>query len=143
MPIFPLTVSGLLSRRWLRFVAVGAIGFLVDALVLAMAYHWLGWAALPARALSFSVAVLITWQLNRHFTFTAARRLTPMAELVRYLGANLVGLAINAGCYVLLVVSFAWLEARPILALIPAALLAAIVSYRGYSHYVFNSGKPG
>lgn len=141
MSILSSALSELFSRRWLRFALVGTIGFLVDALVLATGYHWLGLGALLARAISFTVAVLVTWQLNRRFTFAASNNDRSSGELLRYLGTNLAGLTVNAVVYALIVTLLPWAEERPIIALIPASLLAAFINYRASADYVFNTRK--
>jgi putative flippase GtrA len=131
----------LVEQRWFRFSLVGAAGFAVDALVLAVMHHLAEVGPLPSRAVSFTVAVIVTWQLNRRFTFAGNRVHPAFGELLRYLGSNLTGLAVNAGGYALLVILIPWAAERPVMALIPASLLAAFVNYHGSANFAFRSGN--
>ena len=73
------------ARRFAKFLVVGGIGFLVDAGVLTLAVRHLGASVYAARALSFSVAVLATWLLNRTYVFGTIGHSAPMgAEYGRY-----------------------------------------------------------
>jgi putative flippase GtrA len=95
----------------LRFLVAGAIGFVVDAGVLSLLV-WCGAGYFVGRALSFLMAVWVTWRLNRRFTFTGADDTSPWREWWRYLAAMSVGGAINYAIYsgaVLLLPHTAWL----------------------------------
>lgn len=84
------------------FVVVGAIGFLVDAGVLALLLAPLG--PYLARAVSFVLAVATTWALNRRFTFAAWSSGRPAgAEFAGYFGVMLTGGAVNYGIYAAIV----------------------------------------
>ena len=68
--------------RLARFVFAGGVGFVADATAL-----WLLLAVTPlgpffARVLSIGFALCVTWQINRHLTFSpssrgVARKLSP------------------------------------------------------------------
>ena len=60
-------------RRVAGFIVVGGIGFAVDAAVLTLAIRHLHASVYEARALSFTLAVLATWLLNRTFVFVTPR----------------------------------------------------------------------
>ncbi len=88
------------SRRFARFIAVGGIGFLVDAGVLTLAVRVLGASVYPARALSFSVAVFATWLLNRAFVFGHAGRGAPIVgEYSRYLVTQVIAAFCNLAVF--------------------------------------------
>jgi len=53
---------------FLRFCAVGSVGFAVDSGV-TLALHRFGLAPLTARVSAFLLAATVTWILNRDFTF--------------------------------------------------------------------------
>lgn len=59
-------------RELLAFLAVGSVGFLVEAAILTTLTLHAAWSPWQARIPSFLSAVLITWALNRRHTF--ARR---------------------------------------------------------------------
>ena len=58
-----------LPARVRNFATVGAIGFVIDAGILAALTHGAGWSPWAARVPSFATAVLATWLLNRRLTF--------------------------------------------------------------------------
>ena len=62
-----------MSRRTLRealtFLAVGSVGFVVEAVILTTLTLYAAWSPWQARIPSFLSAVLITWALNRRHTF--------------------------------------------------------------------------
>lgn len=86
------------SSTLLRFSGVGAVGFVVDALVFFFVVNGLhaNWAA--ARALAFLCAVGVTWQGNRRVTFGS--NASPRGESVRYLAVQCGGCLVNYGAFV-------------------------------------------
>ena len=89
----PSTVS-----RIVLFGLVGVAGFAVDAGVLAVVMEALG--AYWGRALSFSLAVLATWALNRRTTFAdRPSGLSLLEEIARYFAAMCAGGAVNYAVY--------------------------------------------
>lgn len=86
-------------REASSFVVVGAIGFIVDAAILALAFHGLQWGHYISRAISFLVAVSVTWHLNRNWTFAHRATKWPRREYTVYFAAQTVGALINFGVY--------------------------------------------
>ena len=60
------------APRWLRFALVGGVGFAVDSFILSFEVLYFGLDPVVARLLSFTLAILITWFLNRFFAFPSA-----------------------------------------------------------------------
>lgn len=56
-------------RQVLAFLAVGSVGFLVEAVILTTLTVYASWSPWQARIPSFLSAVFITWALNRRHTF--------------------------------------------------------------------------
>ena len=85
---------------FLRFAAVGAIGFVVDAGVL-LALVALGWASpIEGRLISFACAVLVTFELNRRWSFGRMSRRPYLATLASYVGVQSGGFLCNLWlCY--------------------------------------------
>jgi putative flippase GtrA len=71
-------------NQFLRFCLVGALGFVTDFTVLYVAVKWLGFGTASGRLLSFLVAVTVTWQANRRFTFVRTDA-GSVREWLRYL----------------------------------------------------------
>lgn len=86
------------AKRFIRYCIVGAAGFCTDGGILQLGIHVMGWGPLAARVPSFLIAVLVTWYLNRSFTFRMPEK-SFSASFPAYITANAIGLAINFGTY--------------------------------------------
>ena len=106
MSPFSRFVRWLLRHSFARFAAVGTVGYMVDAAVLALDTRWLGMDPYSGRVLSIFVAMTFTWLGNRYLTF-ARRRAHGAAgtarEWLKFIGANAVGGLINYSVYAALV----------------------------------------
>ncbi|VVT30573.1 GtrA family protein [Rhizobium sp. EC-SD404] len=120
-------------RRVLAFGMVGAIGFAVDAGVLASGLYF-GLNPLSARILSIAAALLVTYVLNRTLTFGKSGR-SVAAEGLRYGGVGLSSAGLNYLIYAGLLLAFPRLV--PLAALVAASAAAALFSYFGYQKLVF------
>ena len=90
-----------LARQFASFVAVGTVGFAIDAgLFLALTERYL-WGVMTARTTSVICAVAATWALNRASTFARHRSARPGAELLRYSLTQAGGLGVNVGVFAL------------------------------------------
>lgn len=122
-------------QRVVRFVFAGGMGFFADAAAL-----WLLLALTPlgpfvARILSIGFALCVTWQINRHLTFSPSRR--GMAqEGARYGGVGIATSIVNYLVYCAIL--FALPTAPPLAALAVASLVAMTLSFLGYSRLVFD-----
>lgn len=121
--------------RLVRFIFAGGIGFVADASAL-----WLLLAVTPlgpfvARMLSIGFALCVTWQINRHLTFSPSRR-GAAREGARYGG---VGIATSVANYLVYsAILLALPTAPPLAALAVASLAAMALSFLGYSRLVFD-----
>lgn len=119
--------------RILRFGVVGATGFGIDAAVLAGLRAAAG--AYLGQIVAFLVAAVVTWALNRRWTFAGRDNgLRLHEEGARYLGANVISFVVTNGLYSALV------YATPVpvfTALAIAAAVSAAVSYAVNNTFVF------
>lgn len=122
------------AARFGRFLLVGGTGFLADAGVLTLLL-----AAFPeldpfgARLISISLAMLLTWGLNRSFSFRPSSR-GLAAEGARYGSVSIAASLLNYAAY-----SAALLPSLPPLLALAAGSAAAIsFSFTGYSRLVFD-----
>ena len=120
-------------RTFWRFCLVGAGGFGVDAGLLAVFHHGVGLDAFTARLVSILVAVTVTWQLNRWFTF-AVRVHRSVREWTRYAVVNGAGAALNYLVYSALLLS---VPIAPLAALAVASAVALGFNYLGSALLVF------
>lgn len=125
-----------LATQFGRFFVVGTIGFLVDAGILQFGMMAFGLGPLMARVPSFLVAVLITWILNRNFTFKANHK-TFRESFPLYLSTNAVGIAINFAVYTGVVLAVSFLATWPVLALAIASIAAMFFNFAAAKFVVF------
>lgn len=130
------------AGQLLRFAVTGAVGLLADVAVLYCALA-LGSGPYLGRALSFLAAVLLTWRLNRRYTFApstpAAAAVSQWREWWRYLGAMTGGALLNLGAYTLslsLLPPAAW---APALAVAIGSLAGMALNFATAKFFVFKS----
>jgi len=122
-----------------RFGVVGTVGFLADALVLTVGLYagtgpWLG------RALSYVVAVTVTFGLNRAWTFRTADRSRPVAQdWGLFALVNLVGFACNYGTYAALIAGVPLVRQFPVLGVAAGSLAGMAGNFLLSRRYVFRS----
>lgn len=123
-------------RRILLFALVGGAGFLVDAGVLALLLHVSPLGPFSARIVAIAAAMLVTFWLNRTFTFGRSDRGLAV-EGTRYGGVGVSAALLNYAVYsvILLVFPAVW----PVLAVAIASLAAMVWSFLGYSRFVFGA----
>ena len=130
-----LRATGLLSlyRRFARFAAVGTLGLATDAGLFALLTGY-GAPEFGTRALSLAVATLVTWNLNRRFTFDASGR-RGSGELARYALVALSAQGLNYLTFALLRGTVPAMAAMA--ALLCGAGLAAVLSFTGQRLFTF------
>lgn len=123
------------AGRFLRFCAVGAIGFAVDAGLTVGLMAFLHLPAMLGRVPAFLAASFVTYTLNRRLTFAHDGRF--LKGWLHYLTAGLVGALLNYAAYA---ATLAALGANPETALLGIALGSAIglaFNYWASSRLVF------
>ena len=126
-----------LGRRVRSFAAVGLIGFVVDAGLLAVGTTLLSMGPRVSRVISFPAAVLVTWILNRSFTF--ADRVSPRktGEFLRYGMTSVVSAGLNLGVYFLALALLPDYAVAPYIALVFSAASGLISNFILYRFVVF------
>lgn len=120
-------------RETISFLAVGSVGFLIEAVILTGLTQFASWSPWHARIPSFISAVLATWALNRRHTFPQRGLQYRSLEAFFYMAIQSVGAVINLAIY------SAVLVLVPQLTRIPAIALAA-GSIGGFaSNYLLSS----
>lgn len=110
-----------------RFGVAGTAGFIVDAGIVQLLVSLAGWNPYLARLLSFLAAVLVTWLINRTYTFAGVRRHGILGEWLRYLFAMSGGFVVNYAIYSLLVFHYGLVQQWPVLG-VAAGSLAGLLS---------------
>ena len=128
-----------LDGHFMRFCCAGGLGFVVDFTVLKTVVH-LGANPIAARCLSFSVAVVVTWLVNRAWTFKAhpTPGLRGLAkEFAGYLAVQSVGFAANFSVFTAMVIGIPALNGRLLPPSIVGTAVGLLVNYLGAKHLVF------
>jgi len=122
----------------IRFGVSGVAGFIVDAGIVALftTARWLG--PIMAQAIAFTVAVTVTWLINRHWTFAKHASERWLHEWVRYVAANSVGAVVTNGVYVILVTVTVFSNS-PLLAIAVGALVGMVFNFELSKRLVFGS----
>lgn len=121
-------------RKLFAFAVVGGTGFIVDAGVLSALIDYGVTDKFTARIVAIACALLVTWSLNRHFTFGKSDHHVAV-EGMRYGTVGVMGSLINYGVYSLVLIAVPGID--PLIALTLGSASATVFSYTGYSKLVF------
>ena len=83
------------AERFVKFLIVGTIGFVVDFGTLTFLIEVVGLPTLVANTISFSAAVISNFTLNRFWTYPDSRSKRISVQLVQFAAVNIVGLVLN------------------------------------------------
>jgi putative flippase GtrA len=118
--------------RFLRFLAVGTLGTLLDFGLLT-ALELAGLPTLAANSLSFTAGVVNNFALNRRWTFADSSQRRWTAQFLQFVLVGLAGLTLNNGIVLLLEGPLGNLIGRPGWGYLPAKVLATgIVVFWNY-----------
>gem|GEM_PF-776283 len=120
-------------RKFIGFASVGTVGFGVDAGILYVLLPYLG--PYLARLCSFFGAVLVTWRLNRLFTFKSQH--DGWSEFKRYFASQSVGAGLNYAVYALAIFTSGWMEKFPLVALGLGSIAGLGINFILAKKYVF------
>lgn len=126
-----------MPNELLRFACIGAFGFFVDASILTLLSTQWAVNLYAARCVSFAAASLLTWLLNRRFTFIAAEGQSKKMEYFRYVIVQSVGSLANLGVFMILIGAFAWLARMPVIPLAIGAVFGLLINFAGNKSWVF------
>lgn len=125
-----------LITQILRFGAVGAVGFVIDGGLL---WFFLSFdiSAYLARALSFPAAVVVTWMLNRNWTFAATNHASRKGQFRRYLGVQIAGNLTNYAIYSLIISLFGSESSTVFVAFAVGSFLGSCLNFGGARFLAF------
>jgi len=132
-PIFRL-LEKLYQIPFIRFITIGAIGLCSDASFLYALRHVIG--LIPAKIVSYIVAVIVTWILNRYFTFSSKdpRRLQ---QLLRYIAVYFPTGCLHVAIFAGLTHEFLFLHDHPIVPLIMTAVIITLINFTLAQRFAF------
>jgi putative flippase GtrA len=120
-------------RRPLCFLAVGGLGLVTDIVLFTLAAMQ-GVHPLAAGLLALVAATILTWRLNRTFTFDRSGR-HQGEEAMRY--AAVTAAAQGTSYAIFAVLAMTVLAALPQAAIIAGAAVGALISYNGHRLFAF------
>lgn len=115
----------------LRFLIAGSVGFIVDLSILNLMLK-LGSGSVSGRIVSFSIAVLFTFFINKNFTFQNNGNI--IKQFYKYIIGSLFGFSIN---WIFYVAGLNFLS--PQVSLIIASAVAMVVNFILYKFIVFKN----
>lgn len=127
-------------NQLLRFCAVGACGFVIDAGILQILIS--GGATNPylARIASFLLAASATWLLNRRYTFDVKHRPTH-AEWARYVAFMMLGALVNYGAFAISIAYWELAKAHPWLGVALGSVAGLWVNFLTSRLLVFRNAR--
>lgn len=120
------------------FSLAGVAGFLIDTGVVLLLTKS-GMDPIMAQSVAFTIAVTITWLLNRRFTFAHHASPKWLREWLHYVAANSVGALVNNGVYALLVLTMAMFSKEPVLAVVSGSLAGLVFNFTASRTLVFRA----
>ena len=126
-------------KKLLYFIFVGGIGFLVDGGVLTLFSQYFAFDIYLSRLLSFSVATITTWGLNRTLVFKhdSDPSMRKIVEYGRYLFVQVGGGAANLLVFMLVIKIHPPLKAIPIIPLFFGSIFGLFINFSGSRYWVF------
>jgi putative flippase GtrA len=124
-------------RRPLCFLAVGGLGLATDIVLFTIAAMQ-GVHPLVAGFLALVAATVLTWRLNRTFTFDRSGR-HQGEEAMRYVAVTAVAQGTSYAIFAVLAMTV--LSALPQAAIIAGAAVGALISYNGHRLFAFAPSK--
>ncbi len=124
-------------RQFLRFSAIGTIGFIIDAGFLQLLVSLTGLNPYISRLFSYLIAATLTWQLNRQYTFPKQADVKFHHQWLCYLGANGIGGLLNYGIYALLIFNSQFIHQHLYLGVAAGAAIGLACNFTLSKHWVF------
>ncbi|WP_409520660.1 GtrA family protein [Pantoea sp.] len=123
----------------IKFIIVGGIGFIIDGSILLILRNY-GLDLTLCRIVSFSIAVICTWLLNKNWTFSINNEVknNPPKHYLYFL-FQCVGAIINFIVFVFLTKNFIIMHLNPLFPFSIASGLAMIFNYLTSKLIVFKS----
>jgi putative flippase GtrA len=124
-------------REVMSFLAVGATGFVIEAIILTTLTQLAAWSPLHARIPSFLTAVLVTWTLNRRLTFAGRGLARSSLEAILYAAIQGGGALVNVVIYITVLLWVPTLASFPVVALAIGAAGGFVFNYLMSSKWLY------
>jgi putative flippase GtrA len=132
-----------IDPAFIRFGMVGVAGFTVDAAVLHAMVDLFGLNPFTGRLVSFSVAVVTTWLLNRSFTFRHQTSHGPIRQAMLYAAVQGAGGLANIAAYSVAIASAPQLRHMLLIPLAMGSAVGLCLTFLGSKHLAFRAASVG
>jgi len=123
-------------RQIILFGLAGSVGFLLDVFLLYLLRQHLG--LYFGRAFSFSVSTIVTWAINRTFTFIGRRSLLELhKEFISYFLLMLMGGLVNYLVYVACIVFSLTAHQFPFIAVALGCIAGMFINFFTSKYLIF------
>ncbi len=129
------------NSSFLRFSAIGGIGFIIDSAVLYAMLYVFSSDLYTARVFSYLAAGTFTWLCNRLFTFSKTKDPAPLRQWIKFLAFNAIGGAVNYSVYALAVTFSPFIAQYPIVGVAFGSISGLIFNYNCSRFFVFKSAS--
>jgi len=130
-------------REVLSFLAVGGVGFVIEAVILTSLTQYAAWSPWQARIPSFLTAVLVTWALNRRHTFPDRGLQRRSTEALFYTAIQGGGALINLGIFGVCLAMVPQFAQVPVIPLAIGAVGGFIFNYVLSSKWLYSRFRLG
>jgi putative flippase GtrA len=131
-----------LCSLFLKFGAVGSLGFVVDAAFLYLGIYVFSLSPVHAALFSYPFAVTFSWAGNRYFTFKETPRQPMMRQWAVFAATCTLGLIFNRGTYTLLVSTVPLVYNHPGIGLVAGTAAGMLVNFFLARNLVFIRATP-
>jgi putative flippase GtrA len=130
-----------IDPAFLRFGMVGVAGFAVDYCVLYSLVSFAGVGRIAARFVSFPIAVLATWLLNRNFTFRQPTVHGPVRQAMLYAAVQGAGGVANLAVYSAAIAMVPFLKEALIAPLALGSAAGLCLTFAGSKYLAFKAAE--
>lgn len=128
-------------REVVSFLAVGSVGFLIEAVILTALTQFAAWSPWQARVPSFITAVLATWALNRRHTFPQRGLQHRSLEAFFYMAIQSAGAMVNLAIFSVCLVLLPQFARFPVIALAAGSIGGFVSNYLLSSRLLYSRSR--
>lgn len=130
-----MVINKTLIYQLVKFGIVGGIGFFVEAFIIYLFNLFSDLNLIIIRFISFPIALLVTWILNRNLTFTSTKNI--ISEFLKYSTTQILGIFINIFFYSICILSADFFNDFPIMALAVGSGIAMFFNFFVSRFWIF------
>lgn len=125
-----------MKKQFFRYLLVGAFNTVFGYAIIFGAMYLLGWSPVASNAVGYLIALLISFALNRSFTFKSTGK--KFSELLRFIGVFVVAYGVNLAVLCVLL-KFSLIHEA--ISQILAGFVYVVLSYVMNKFLVFRTGR--